>query len=124
MKLESGYHYISVSNLKRSTEWYSKHLGFHLKFEDPLYVELRSESGIRIMLILNEDHVVSHMTYSNGPQASHGFIVSDIEGAYQELMEMGVEVNRISNYQGRSFGFHDLDGNIIELWSDYPSSQK
>ncbi|MCD9025477.1 VOC family protein [Cohnella silvisoli] len=123
MQLLGGYHYIPVSNLQRSAEWYSDHLGFKLVFEDPLYLELRSESGIRIILITNEDNVRSHMTYSNGPQAAYGFIVSNIESTYQQFIEKGIKIGRISNYQGTSFGFHDPDGNIIELWSDYPTNK-
>jgi catechol-2,3-dioxygenase len=122
VKLLGGYHYIPVSNLYQSSEWYSKHLGFQVVFEDPLYLELKSESGIRIMLITDEGKVRSHMTYSTGPQAAHGFIVSNIESIYQDFIDKGIKVNKMSNYQGLSFGFSDPDGNIIELWSDNPIS--
>ena len=52
MRLLHGYHYIPVSDLKKSAEWYSKHLGFQTVIEDPLYFELRSVSGIRILLLV------------------------------------------------------------------------
>jgi catechol 2,3-dioxygenase-like lactoylglutathione lyase family enzyme len=117
-----GYIYIPVTNLERSVEWYAKYLHFETAFEDPLYVEMRSTTGIRIMLIVSEETVNSQMTYSSGPQAAYGFIVPDIDQARQWLMDHGIEVRRISNYQGKSFGFYDPDGNIIELWSDYPKA--
>jgi catechol 2,3-dioxygenase-like lactoylglutathione lyase family enzyme len=120
MKILGGYHYIPVSDLKRSAEWYSKHLGFQTVFEDPLYMELRSETGVRILLLPNEGSIHSHMNYQNGPQASHGFVVADIESAYKKLVDEGIKVTQISNYQGTSFGFYDPDGNLLELWSDYP----
>ncbi|WP_186327356.1 VOC family protein [Paenibacillus sp. Y412MC10] len=122
MELLSGYIYIPVTNLERSEAWYAKYLHFETAFEDPLYVEMRSTTGIRIMLIVSEEAVNSQMTYSNGPQAAYGFVVPDIDQARQWLMDHGIEVRRISNYQGKSFGFYDPDGNIIELWSDYPKA--
>lgn len=122
MKLSSGYHYIPVSDLYRSAEWYAAHLGFQIVFEDPLYLELRNESGIRMMLIPNEDGIHCHMSYANGPQAVHGFIVPDPEAAYRQLEERGIQVGSMSRYQGLSFGFHDPDGNRIELWGDYPKA--
>nr|WP_145160527.1 VOC family protein [Paenibacillus terrae] len=122
MKLLNGYFYIPVTNLARSVEWYAKYLHFETAFEDPLYVEMRSTTGIRILLIVSEEAVNSQMTYSNGPQAAYGFVVPDIDQARQWLMDHGIEVRRISNYQGKSFGFYDPDGNIIELWSDYPKA--
>lgn len=122
MELLSGYIYIPVTNLERSVEWYAKYLHFETAFEDPLYVEMRSTTGIRILLIVSEEAVNSQMTYSNGPQAAYGFVVPDIDQARQWLMDHGIEVRRISNYQGKSFGFYDPDGNIIELWSDYPKA--
>lgn len=75
MQLICGYHYIPVSNLQSSAEWYATHLGFKVVVEDPLYLELRTESGIRIMLIPNENKITSHMKYANGPQAAYGFVV-------------------------------------------------
>ncbi|MFC5652197.1 VOC family protein [Paenibacillus solisilvae] len=122
MQIKSSYLYIPVSDLYKSANWYKEHLGFEIVVEDPIYLELRTESGVRVMLIPNEDQVKSHMNYSNGPQASYGFIVSDIGVMYKELKEKGIQVNRISEYAGTSFGFHDPDGNILELWSDYPSA--
>jgi len=118
-----SYQYIPVSNLQNSAEWYAKHFGFKVIVEDPLYLELRTESGIRIMLIPKENNITSHMNYSNGPQAAYGFVVSNVDAVYKKLIEQGVEVGKISNYQGTSFGFQDPDGNVIELWGDYPVSE-
>lgn len=72
------------------------------------------------MLLPNEGHITSHMNYKSGPQAAHGFVVPDIESVYQKLIEAGIKVNPISDYQGKSFGFYDPDGNLLEFWSDYP----
>jgi catechol 2,3-dioxygenase-like lactoylglutathione lyase family enzyme len=119
LQIKGSYQYIPVSNLQKSAEWYKDHLGFNVVHEDPIYLELRTESCVRIMLIPKEDNVTLHMKYANGPQAAYGFIVSDIYNVYQQLKDKGIQVNKISEYAGVSFGFHDPDGNVLELWSDY-----
>lgn len=119
MQMTSGYVYIPVSNLQSAAAWYTEHLGFKLVKEDPMFLELRAEPGIRILLITNEDGITSHMHYQAGTQASYGFTVTDIIAAYQHFIDTGIEVGRISHYEGTSFSFHDPDGNVIELWGDY-----
>jgi catechol 2,3-dioxygenase-like lactoylglutathione lyase family enzyme len=59
MNLLNGYIYIPVSNFDEATEWYKNILGFELVFTDKLYRELRSPSGICIMLIERRDGVNS-----------------------------------------------------------------
>lgn len=120
MIITSSYHYIPVSNLQQSRDWYTEHLGFRTVKEDPLFLELQTASGVRIMLISNGGNITSHMNYPSGTQAAYGFTVSDIDLVYQEFINKGIKVGKITEYAGKSFGFHDPDGNIIEVWSDYP----
>lgn len=120
MQITSSYHYIPVSNLQRSKDWYTEHLGFKIVMEDPIFLELRTDSGVRIMLIPNNGNITSHMNYPNGTQAAYGFVVSDIESVYQQFINKGIKVGKLTKYAGMSFKFHDPDGNILELWSDYP----
>jgi len=123
VQIISNYQYIPVSNLKLVSEWYIENLGFEIVFEDPIFIELRTLSGVRIILIPNDEgKVTSHMNYSNGSQSTYGFTVSDIYAIYQQFKEKGIEVGELSDYQGLSFGFNDPDGNKIEIWSDYPKS--
>lgn len=118
MELKSGYIYIPVSDFDEATKWYGEILGFALAFSDELYRELRSPSGIRIMLIGRRGGVNSQMIYDTGPQAAYGFTVGNAEDAHNELMLKGLHPDKISHYQGKSFGFADLDGNRIELWEE------
>lgn len=122
MKITSVYIYIPVSDLGRSAAWYEEHLGLRPVHKDPLFWELRSDNGSRVLLISNGNGVTSQMDYDGAPQAVYGFTVSDISAAYQDLSAKGVAVGKVSNYAGTSFSFKDPDGNRIELWGDYPLS--
>ena len=122
MELYSGYVYIPVSDFDKATRWYHDVLGFALVVTDPLYRELRSRLGARIMLIERRGGINAHMQYDTGPQAAFGFSVDNIESIHAELASKGVEVKKIVEYQGKSFSFSDLDGNIIELWEERNSS--
>jgi catechol 2,3-dioxygenase-like lactoylglutathione lyase family enzyme len=118
LKLKSAYLTIPVSDYQRSVAWYGEHFGFRAVLEDPYYVEMQNESGIRILLHRNEHNLHSHFVYPNGaPQSSYGFIVDDAEEAYRYLREQGVKVGEFFDYQGKSFSFYDPDGNFIEVWS-------
>lgn len=76
-----------------------------------------------MFLIPNEVGVTSHMKYANGEQASYGFTVDeDIRVLYQQFIDKGIKVGRLSEYAGLSFKLYDPDGNAIELWGDYPAS--
>ena len=123
MNLINGYVYIPVSNFDMAAAWYKDILGFELVFTDPIYYELCSPSGIRIMLIERRDGVNSHMMYDDSPQASYGFTVDNIEDIHKELTLKGLRPKEISTYQGKSFGFADLDGNVIELWEELKTEE-
>jgi catechol 2,3-dioxygenase-like lactoylglutathione lyase family enzyme len=118
IQLKSAYLTIPVSNLQRSAQWYGEHFGFKIITEDPIYLELVNETGIRILFQQNEHNLNSHFTYPDGAlQSSYGFMVSDAESTYQYLIEQGVKVGHFFDYQGKSFSFYDPDGNFIEVWS-------
>jgi len=119
MNLLSGYIYIPVSNFDKAAEWYKNILGFDLVFTDKLYRELRSPSGLRIILIERRFNVNSHMIYDDtGVQAVYGFTIDNAEAVHKELILKGLQPKKISDYQGKSFGLADLDGNIIEFWEE------
>lgn len=118
LKLISAYLTIPVSNFKRSVGWYGEHFGFKVITEDPNYIELQNESGIKILFQQNDHNLNSHFVYPNGAiQSSYGFIVDDADTAYRYCMDKGIKVGEFFNYQGKSFSFYDPDGNFIEVWS-------
>lgn len=111
-----SYIYIPVSDLDKSAEWYEEHLGFRVTLKDPLYYELSTENGIRIMLLPNGEHINSQLNFSDGENPAYGFIVDDIDSIREKLISDNVKVGEMFDYQGRSFSFFDPDGNKIELW--------
>lgn len=116
--LKSAYLTIPVSDYKRSIERYGEHFGFRVVTEDPFYVELVNDSGIRILFQQNDHGLHSHFVYPDGAsQSSYGFIVDDAEAVYHDLKDRGVRVGEFFHYQGKSFSFRDPDGNFIEIWS-------
>jgi len=116
--LGSAYVYVPVSDFDKATAWYGETLGFEPVFSDPLYRELRSPSGIRIMLFERRGGVNSHMMYDAMEQAAYGFTVPDAAEIRSRLISKGVAVGEIVEYQGKSFHFTDPDGNVIELWEE------
>lgn len=121
VRLTSGYHYIPVSNLEQARDWYAENLGFRVVKEDKLYLDLRTDSGVRILLLPSEGNLTSNMLFPNGQQAAHGFIVANIAAVYQRFVDKGIKVGKLFDYDGTSFSFFDPDGNKIELWSDVPN---
>lgn len=118
LKLHSAYLTIPVSSFNNSVDWYGEHFGFKVTKEDPNYIELQNESGIKILFQQNELNLNSHFIYPNGAaQSSYGFMVDDAEFAYRYCMDKGIKVGEFFDYQGQSFSFYDLDGNFIEVWS-------
>ena len=118
IKLVSGYVYLPVSDFNAAAEWYHEIFGFETSFSDPLYRELRSPSGIRLLLIERRGSVNAHMMYGQNEQATYGFTVKDIDYTHAILLSKGVKVKKIIAYQGKSFSFTDPDGNVIEIWEE------
>lgn len=118
VNLLNGYVYLPVSDFDAAAKWYHEVFGFEIVFSDPLYRELRSKSGIRLLLIERRDGVNSHMMYGQKEQAAYGFTVREIDLVHSTLFAKGVQVKKIIEYQGKSCSFTDPDGNVIELWEE------
>ena len=115
----NSYICIPVSNIERAAEWYNNNLGFRIIYKDALFFDMRTESGIPILLIPNEKDMVSQIKYSTGEQPAYGFVVGDFKETKKALQKNGVNTGEIINYCGRSFSIFDIDGNKIEIWENY-----
>lgn len=120
----SSYIYIPVSDLEKSASWYEKNLGFKVVYKDALYYDIRTENGVKIMLIPNENNIISQMKYPTGEQPAYGFIVDDFDEIKRALQTNGVKTGEVFDYFGHSFSFFDLDGNKIEIWEKYEYESK
>lgn len=116
--LLDSYVYIPVGDMEKAAEWYERNLGFRLLYKDPLYFDMRTENGIKIMLIPTEGNITSQMQYSAGQQSAYGFCVDDFDAIKGKLEMNRVKIGEVFDYCGRSFSFYDLDGNKIEIWEE------
>lgn len=117
--LISSYVYVPVSDLEKAADWYKKILDFNMVYKDSLYYDVRTDNGIKIMLIPSEKNITSQMQYSTGQQPAYGFCVNDFDAVREKLEANGVKIGEVFDYFGRSLSFFDLDGNKIEIWEDY-----
>ena len=117
--LISSYIYIPVGDLDQAAGWYEKNLDFHVIYKDSLYYDMRTDNGVKIMLIPNEKNMTSQMQYSTGQQPAYGFCVDDFDSMKEKLQRNHVKISEVFDYFGRSLSFFDLDGNKIEIWEDY-----
>ena len=116
--LISSYIYIPVSDLEKAADWYEKNLDFHVIYKDSLYYDMRTDNGLKIMLIPSENHLTSQMQYSTGQQPAYGFCVDDFDALREKLEMNHVKIGEVFDYFGRSLSFYDLDGNKIEIWEE------
>lgn len=122
--LVSSYIYIPVSDLEKAAGWYEKVLGFKVIYKDALYFDMRTDNGIKIMLIPSENNITSQMQYTTGEQPAYGFCVDDFDAVRDKLEKNRVKIGEVFDYFGRSLSFYDPDGNKIEIWEDYAYESK
>lgn len=87
--LISSYIYIPVADLEKAASWYEKILDFNVIHRDSLYFDMRTDNGVRIMLIPSERNVTSQMQYSTGEQPTYGFCVDDFD-VIKEKIDMNI----------------------------------
>ncbi len=117
--LVSSYIYIPVADLEKAADWYEENLDFHVIYKDSLYYDVRTDNGVKIMLIPGEKKMNSQMQYATGQQPAYGFCVDDFDAIKEKLEQNGVKIGETYDYFGRSFSFFDPDGNKIEIWEDF-----
>jgi catechol 2,3-dioxygenase-like lactoylglutathione lyase family enzyme len=109
---------VSVQDLPAMTAFYRDTLGLQLLFEVP-GMSFFDLGGIRLMLSLP----------SPGAEGCHGSIlylrVGDIGAAHERLRALGVAfegvphvVHRTPAYELWLVGFHDPEGNVLELMEE------
>jgi catechol 2,3-dioxygenase-like lactoylglutathione lyase family enzyme len=112
-----------VQDLKKSTEFYNKKLGLSIKMQEEGYIEFELEGAILGIVDVHEGANMISEELILGPRGSaHSFSlaaeVSDVDGIYKQLSEMGVEFIKkpfTQPWGQRCAYFEDPDGNIWEI---------
>ena len=99
--LISSYIYIPVNDLEKAASWYEKNLDFKIIYKDSLYFDMRTDNGVKIMLIPSERNITSQMQYSTGEQPAYGFCVDDFDSIKEKLEMNSVKIGEVFYYFGR-----------------------
>jgi len=102
--------FFPVRNLDAAIGWYSKHLGLTLRWKAEGYACFDlAETPLTL--------VEKGSAFTPVTDASFNFYAADIDSVYATLKAAGITVDdEIAAPPGvRFFGFHDLDGNRLEV---------
>ena len=109
--------FIHVSNLEKSSEWYSDLLGLPFNkdnVESPVYnIPITSETGLTL-----DDHTFDpEFKLNPSDHVLFNFFVPNIDEAYEFIKSKGItivrEIERIGDFA--YFNFKDLDGNVLMI---------
>ncbi|TCZ78186.1 VOC family protein [Paenibacillus albiflavus] len=107
--------FVPVSDLARSTEWYTQVLGFEILHKDEPNATVTMMNDNKIVFCLVRSYNIEQRPF---PKNDYGvgqyfnFHTHDVESAYKLLRQRGAEVGEIEEFDGiRGFSLHDLDGN-------------
>lgn len=84
------YIIVYVSDMQRSTDFYRDVLGLPLKFSSPGWTEFNTGSTTLALHTTGGDKVQQHEGRPPAGQAHIGFIVDDIQSAYEALKAQDV----------------------------------
>lgn len=114
--------FIPVRDLEKSIEWYTKNLGFVLRFKHGEYKAAGMKSGSPVptfcLVQVHEYKPVEFPKNDFGCDIFFNYIVEDIDQVHADLSNKGVEVTEIhssldSNF--RYFNAKDIDGNQLSI---------
>jgi lactoylglutathione lyase len=107
--------FVPVSDLKRSTEWYTHVLGFEIMHKDEPKANVTMMNDNKIIFCLVRSYNIKQKLF---PKNDYGvgqyfnFHTQDVESAYKLLQQRGADVGEIEEFDGmRGFSLQDPDGN-------------
>lgn len=112
---------IPVTDLARSSSWYTAHLGMKIEFEIPerATVALQDDTDLTLFLVENREAAVA-------PAITLTFQVDDVDAKYRELAARGVvfEKSPRKHFWGYGAELRDPDGYLVYLWDEKSMHEK
>jgi lactoylglutathione lyase len=108
--------FVPVSDLNRSTEWYTDVLGFEITHRDEpdASVLMMNDHKIIFCLVKSQD-IVQRPFPKNDYQVENyfNFHTDDVDATYRMLKDKGADIGEIVTFDGgiRGFSLDDPDGN-------------
>ncbi|MEK3980848.1 VOC family protein [Psychrobacillus sp. FSL K6-2836] len=118
-----GTTYIPVVDPEKSSKWYQEMLGAFENFRnaDKAILEFADQSFFLVKAKIGE-----RSGFLDSYEQEHFTITFEVDGSEQLiefhdfLKEKGVHVGEIEDrgHPGNNFVFHDIDGNMFDVWSE------
>jgi lactoylglutathione lyase len=107
--------FVPVSDLKRSTLWYTDVLGFEITGKDEPNATVMMMNDHKIMFCLVKSYDIQQRPFPKNDyevEQYFNFHTEDVEGSHRMLKEKGADVGEIENFGTMSgFSLYDPDGN-------------
>ncbi|MEK8130058.1 VOC family protein [Paenibacillus filicis] len=108
--------FVPVTNLERSTKWYTEMLGFEIIQRDEPNATVLMMNDHRVVFCLVLSFEIEHRSFpKNNYQVEQyfNFHTKDVNSSYQALKEKGADIGEIEQFDGgiRGFSLRDPDGN-------------
>jgi lactoylglutathione lyase len=114
-----------VNNQEEAKKFWTEKLNFVVKFEKSMGPTMKwlevgpSESEFTTFVIYDKNLMMSQNPATNVAHPSILLSTTDIENAYKQMKENGVEVGSLMNMPyGKMYSFKDQDGNEYMLRED------
>jgi catechol 2,3-dioxygenase-like lactoylglutathione lyase family enzyme len=113
-----------VSNPKVTRDWYVKHFGFQVEFENPSVIALKDDADFTIFLYPHE--TAPQPGALAGAKCGLVLQVEDVEAKHRELVGLGVKFHKPPGkyFWGYGAELPDPDGYIVYLWDEVSMREK
>ncbi|MDW4525547.1 VOC family protein [Rossellomorea marisflavi] len=122
-----GTIYLPVTDINRSAEWYVRHLGAKLNYQDDDKAILDLANQSVFLVKSGEGESANFTDYRGNERFSVTFEVdglASLEALHGDFASQRMKVGEIEDrgHAGRNFVFYDPDGNAFDVWSELSPS--
>ena len=110
---------LPVSNPKVTRDWYVKHFGFEIEFENEWVIALKDTAGFTIFLYPPQGSLA-------GAKCCLVLQVDDVEAKHRELVAAGIQFHLPPGkyFWGYGAELYDPDGYLLNLWDEVSMREK